>query len=142
MSQYNYVFFNVGQNGSGITVTIGKDVKCIPAYLFDPYISSYSPKITSVIFEEGSICESIGNSAFSHCTGLTSITIPNSVTEIGSSAFSGCSGLTSIIFEDTYTWYRTTSSSYTDGIQTSITNANTNAIYFKRVYYSYYWYKE
>jgi hypothetical protein len=39
---------------------------------------------------------SIGNNAFSGCTGLTSITIPNSVTSIGAYAFSGCSGLTSI----------------------------------------------
>ena len=37
---------------------------------------------------------SIGNEAFSFCTGLTSITIPNSVTSIGNSAFRGCSGLT------------------------------------------------
>ena len=39
---------------------------------------------------------SIGISAFSSCTGLTSITIPNNVTSIGSSAFSSCTGLTSI----------------------------------------------
>ena len=39
---------------------------------------------------------SIGNDAFSGCRGLTSITIPNSVTSIGNDAFSGCSGLTSI----------------------------------------------
>ena len=39
---------------------------------------------------------SIGGSAFSGCSGLTSVTIPNSVTSIGGSAFSGCSGLTSI----------------------------------------------
>ena len=39
---------------------------------------------------------SIGNWAFSCCSGLTSITIPNSVTNIGEKAFSGCSGLTSI----------------------------------------------
>ena len=32
---------------------------------------------------------SIGNAAFSGCTGLTSITIGNSVTSIGSSAFNG-----------------------------------------------------
>ena len=34
---------------------------------------------------------SIGNSAFASCTGLASVTIPNSVTSIGDSAFSGCS---------------------------------------------------
>ncbi len=39
---------------------------------------------------------SIGNGAFSNCTGLTSITIPNSVTSIGKSAFFRCTGLTSI----------------------------------------------
>ena len=42
---------------------------------------------------------SIGNYAFISCSGLTSITIPNSVTSIGSYAFSDCSGLTSITFE-------------------------------------------
>ena len=39
---------------------------------------------------------SIGNSAFSGCSGLTSVTIPSSVTSIGNEAFSGCSGLTSV----------------------------------------------
>ena len=39
---------------------------------------------------------SIGPSAFSGCSSLTSISIPASVTLIGSSAFSGCSNLTSI----------------------------------------------
>ena len=38
----------------------------------------------------------IGSYAFSGCSGLTSITIPDNVTSIGSYAFSGCSGLTSI----------------------------------------------
>ena len=39
---------------------------------------------------------SIGNYAFSHCSGLTSVAIGNSVKSIGSSAFSGCSGLTTV----------------------------------------------
>ncbi|MBR5893417.1 MAG: leucine-rich repeat domain-containing protein [Bacteroidaceae bacterium] len=39
---------------------------------------------------------SIGKDAFYNCTGLTSITIPNSVTTIGVEAFYGCSSLTSI----------------------------------------------
>ena len=39
---------------------------------------------------------SIGNSAFSGCSDLTSVTIPSSVTSIGQFALSGCSGLTSV----------------------------------------------
>jgi hypothetical protein len=38
----------------------------------------------------------IGNSAFSNCSNLTSISIPESVTNIGNGAFSNCSRLTSI----------------------------------------------
>ncbi len=44
---------------------------------------------------------SIGDFAFSHCSSLTSITIPNSVTSIGDSAFEDCSGLTSITYQGT-----------------------------------------
>ena len=39
---------------------------------------------------------SIGNLAFSGCSGLTSVTIPNSVSEICSYSFWACRGLTSI----------------------------------------------
>ena len=46
---------------------------------------------------------SIGNSAFSGCSGLTSVTIPNSVTSIGSSAFSCCSDLTSVTIPNSVT---------------------------------------
>lgn len=45
----------------------------------------------------------IGSSAFSGCTGLTSITIPDSVTSIGNGAFYGCTGLTSITIPDSVT---------------------------------------
>ena len=38
----------------------------------------------------------IGPFAFSDCRSLTSVTIPSSITKIGDNAFSGCSGLTSV----------------------------------------------
>lgn len=40
----------------------------------------------------------IGKEAFKGCTGLKSITIPDSVTKIGDEAFNGCVGLTNITF--------------------------------------------
>ena len=39
---------------------------------------------------------SIGNYAFKGCSGLSSISLPEGLTSIGESAFSGCSGLSSI----------------------------------------------
>ena len=45
----------------------------------------------------------IGSSAFSYCSGLTSVTIPNSVTSIGSEVFCWCSGLTSVTIPNSVT---------------------------------------
>jgi len=46
---------------------------------------------------------SIGDNAFDHCTGITSIIIPNTVTSIGAFAFNYCSGLTSITIPNSVT---------------------------------------
>ena len=56
--------------------------------------------LKTVVITGGS---SIGGSAFSGCTGLTSITIPDSVTSIVGAAFYGCSNLTSVIIPDSVT---------------------------------------
>ena len=40
----------------------------------------------------------IGKMAFSSCTGLTEVSIPNSVTTIGSGAFDSCTGLQKVIW--------------------------------------------
>ena len=45
----------------------------------------------------------IGDSAFKACSGLTSLTIPDSVEWIGDYAFSGCNGLTRIVLPDSVT---------------------------------------
>ena len=50
---------------------------------------------------------SIGEFAFSYCSSLTSITIPNSVTSIGDSAFCDCCSLTSITIPNSITFIGT-----------------------------------
>ncbi|MBP5423103.1 MAG: leucine-rich repeat domain-containing protein [Paludibacteraceae bacterium] len=59
------------------------------------------PANAKIAINEGT--KGIKCSAFLDCVGLTSITIPNSVTSIGHSAFSGCSGLTSITLPNSIT---------------------------------------
>ena len=51
----------------------------------------------SYTLKEGTLL--IADGAFSDCSSLTSLTIPNSVTGIGENAFLECSGLTSVTFE-------------------------------------------
>ena len=52
------------------------------------------PSGTNIVLKEGT--KGIADSVFEDCFGLTSVTIPNSVTSIGEDAFRGCSGLTSV----------------------------------------------
>ena len=47
--------------------------------------------------------DKLGNYVFYDCSGLTSLTIPSSVTSIGSRAFKGCSGLTSLTIPSSVT---------------------------------------
>lgn len=54
--------------------------------------------IPESIVYEGIECDvtTIGGSAFTSCSGLTSVTIPNSITSIGNNAFAYCHALSSI----------------------------------------------
>ena len=67
----------------------GKPVSCIGHWAF-----SNCSGLTSVTIPDS--VTSIELYAFQDCTNLTSVTIPDSVTRIGTSAFNGCSGLTSV----------------------------------------------
>ena len=69
---------------------------------------------------------SIGGSAFQYCGGLTSVTIPNSIRGIGRQAFWSCTGLTSVTIPDSVTWIGESAFHYCTGL-TSIT-INSNAI--------------
>ena len=66
---------------------------------------------------------SIGGYAFSSCSGLTSVTIPNSVSSIGLGAFRDCSGLTSFIIPNSVTSIGDYAFEYCSGL-TSVTISN------------------
>ena len=74
---------------------------------------------------------SIDSRAFYCCTGLTSITIPDSVTSIGGSAFHGCASLTSITIPDSVTSISDWAFSFCSSL-TSITADENNAVYDSR----------
>ncbi len=123
-----YVFSRAGQSGDGIKVTIGKNVQKIPAYLFcpDKYSSYFIPKITKVVFEEGSACKSIGNYAFYCCESITSMVVPDSVTSIGEYAFYNCTGLTSVTIGNGVTSIGESAFSYTSLTSVTIGNSVTS----------------
>ncbi len=67
---------------------------------YDTYPERYTGKVvipSSVTFDgKPYSVTQIGISAFQECTGITSITIPNTVETLEYGAFTGCTGLTSI----------------------------------------------
>jgi len=84
----------VGQTLNGTTNTYFGRI--FGATNFTTQNASIPASLKTVIITGGN---SIGDSAFRGCTGLTSITIPDSVTSIGSNAFTNCIGLTSVTIQ-------------------------------------------
>ncbi len=89
-NEINYTVLTVPSGGENGTVEVG------------PYQDASGDITIPATITNGEntyTVTSIGNSAFSMCSGLTSVTIPDGVTSIGDCAFSWCSGLTSVTFQ-------------------------------------------
>ena len=85
---------------------------------------TYCRGLTSITIPNG--VTKIGDDAFKDCRGLTSITIPTSVTEIGSGAFWDCTGLTSITIPDSVTEIGCLAFYHCKGLQEIIVSASVN----------------
>ena len=66
--------------------------------------------VTNLVIPEG--VTSIGDYAFSACSGLTAITIPEGVTSIGYAAFEDCSSLTAVHISSIEAWCKITFENY------------------------------
>ena len=113
MAGRNYQGYTTEGNLSVLDLSEAKIVKG-GDYYYDYYYEYYTSndkigdyafyncsRLTSLNLPDG-ITE-IGYSTFRGCTGLTSLNLPVSITTIGESAFKGCSGLTSLTLPSSIT---------------------------------------
>ena len=88
------------------------------------YSNTYSGAVTipSTVTYSGTTYNVTGidDYAFYGSSGLTSITIPTSITSIGTSAFSSCTGLTKVNITDLARWYN----------NITFTNTVSNPLYY------------
>lgn len=89
--------------------------------------------LKEVVFEEGSILNTVGERAFAECVNLTNITIPSDVTYVGINAFSNCKSLTSITLPQSLTYigskaFYNCSSMHSISIPNSVTSIEEEAI--------------
>jgi hypothetical protein len=83
-----------GYYGRGEEVVFPSSYEGKPVKAIGDMFSPYNKRIKRLTIPEG--YTSIGESAFSGCTGLTEIMLPESLTAVGKMAFYYCIGLTSI----------------------------------------------
>ena len=110
--------YSIVDNGSGVAVIGHVDGQNAKGNLIIPNEVSWKRKkytvtkiqklafydctgLTSISIPNSVTC--IGRAAFYNCTGLTSIFIPNAMTSIGRNAFQDCTGLTSIALPNSIT---------------------------------------
>ena len=113
--QVDDIYYNIKNGNEAIVTYETTNYKSYSGDVVIPEAVSYDSTIYVVT--------EIGANAFRSCTGLTSITISNSVTAIREWAFQNCSGLTSIIIPNSVTSIGTGAFIYCSGM-TSVTIGN------------------
>jgi len=98
-AQFTYTTNNgtitiTGYTGPGGDVTIPATINGYPVTSIGNFAFSYCSSLTSVTIPNG--IASIGDDAFLACTGLTNVTIGNGVTNIGVEAFAECGELATV----------------------------------------------
>lgn len=98
----NKLFTSTYDTQEATSVSIGKNVTRIPAYLFCSGLGTTEkqPIFEKVVFEEGSACKEIGARAFSSMKGLTELIIPEGVTFIDTYAIMHCADLVRLSVPD------------------------------------------
>ena len=104
VNNYGTELIVLSNNYSGdivIPATASYNGACLPVRIIGSYAFKDCTGLTSVTIPNS--VTSIGLDAFRNCTGLTSVEIPNSVTSIGFNAFYKCTGLTSVTISNSLT---------------------------------------
>ncbi len=101
-TSWAYDFYAVSPSGQTLFYNIINDGR-VEVTWYQNEFQSGSLIIPGSVVHNGTTYSvtNIGDDAFSYCTGLTSVTIPNSVIWIDERAFMGCGGLTSVNYTGT-----------------------------------------
>lgn len=84
------------------SVEIPETIENCPVTSISEKAFSYCSKLTGITIPDS--VTSIGSYAFEYCTGLTSVTIGEGVTSIDYNAFTNCTGLTGVYIKNIESW--------------------------------------